>query len=87
MLSKMTALQQHVNSKVEDITVGYHVCDGDSVFNCTSPDAHFPRLKFYDIKKEIEVDITPENFASQATKLKNIAIPRINVIKEEVYSL
>lgn len=73
-----------MNSKVEDITVGYYTCDGDSVFNCTSTDVHFPRLKFYDVKKEIEVNITPENFLQQATKLKNLAIPRINVVKEKV---
>lgn len=73
-----------MNSKVEDITVGYYTCDGDSVFNCTSPDAHFPRLKFYDSKKELEVNITPENFLQQATKLKNLAVPRINIVKEKV---
>ena len=76
--------QNDVNSKVNDIAVGYHVCEDDQEFGCKDQSTHFPRLKFFDFKKELELKITTSNFEETFTRIKNYAVPRILLIKTEV---
>lgn len=83
----MRKFQNDVNSKVADITVGYNVCGNDGDSSCTDESAHFPRLKFFDFKKELEVNITQENFGESFIKIKNYAVPRILLVKSEVASV
>lgn len=78
--------QNDVNSKVSDVTVGYHVCEQDQEFGCVDASTHFPRLKFFDFKKELELNITADNFEESFTRIKNYAVPRILLIKSEVRS-
>lgn len=82
----MQKYQSEVNSKVDDITVTVFNCtEGETAFGCADNNAHFPRIKFYDHKKEIEYNLTQENFEQNLIKVKNYAVPRILLVKSEQY--
>ena len=75
-----------IQEKVSDITVGYYKCgDNDTVFSCDAEGAHFPRIKLYDFKKEIEYNITTDNFERSFTRIKNFVIPRVLLVKSIAY--
>lgn len=82
----MRKFQNDVNSKVADVTIGYTVCDQHSGSKCKDESVHFPRIKFFDFKKELDVNITQENLDESFIKIKNYAVPRILLVKSEVDS-
>ena len=82
-MAVLAKYQADINEKVEDVTVGYFQCGEEEVFNCKDEQAHFPRLKFYDYKKELEFNITQGSFEKDFTRIKHFVIPRILLVKSE----
>ncbi len=82
-MALLTQYQTSINERVQDVTIGYFVCGDEDVFFCKVPDAHFPRLKLFDFKKELEFNLTQASFEKDFTRIKHFVVPRVLLVKSE----